>query len=152
TRVLVTRRPEKRRGPAPPSLEGPGLVDLRPIAIRRGAWSLGPDLREGLGLLDDLLLEPRGDLLILEELHAEAPLALGRAAEVVRVAEHLGERDLGDDYRVARPRLGAEDDAPLRGQGAGDRPLELGRDLDLDLHDRLEQDRLGLLEGLAEAV
>ena len=36
--------------------------------------------------------------------------------------------------------------------GAGDRPLELGRDLDLDLHDRLEQDRVGLAERLAEAV
>ena len=48
--------------------EGPGLGGSGSLEPRGS--SLGADLGEGLGLLDDLLLEPRGHLLVLEELQA----------------------------------------------------------------------------------
>src|SRR4051812_7656558 len=58
---------------------------LRPAREReRGRCSrLGADLGKSLRLLDDLVLKSRRQLLILVELHAEAPLALGHAPEVV---------------------------------------------------------------------
>jgi hypothetical protein len=55
-----------------------------------------------LGLLDYFFLEARGHLLIFEEFHAETPFALRHAAQIVRVAKHLGERDFGRDYGVTR--------------------------------------------------
>ena len=84
-------------GPAPPMREGPGLDDSR----SSDAEGPRPMVGQGLGLLHDLFLESRGNLLIFAELHAEAPLALGHASQVVRIAEHLGQRDFRGDDREA---------------------------------------------------
>ena len=69
-----------------------------PRAVAANASGLGE-----LGLLDDLFLEARGHLLVLEEFHAETPLALSHASQVVGVAEHLGERHFRGDDRVTSP-------------------------------------------------
>src|SRR4051794_4020398 len=91
--------------PSTPPAGGPRKGRCRPTVsrcagIRDGAATrslgsgLGGRLGLGLRLLDDLLLEPGGEALVLEELHAEARLALRHAPQVVGVAEHLGEGDL----------------------------------------------------------
>src|SRR5262245_2658519 len=59
------------------SCQGRGPRQVMATGRRSAGSGLGADLGRGLGLLDDLLLEPREHLLILEELHAKAPLALG---------------------------------------------------------------------------
>jgi hypothetical protein len=67
---------------------------------RRLATVHASGLRE-LGFLDDLFLEARGDLVVFEEFHAEAPLALSHASQVVGVAEHLGQGHFRRNDRVA---------------------------------------------------
>jgi hypothetical protein len=75
-----------------PWREGPvfrGGNETPGLAGRQTGWNRGVSLRRAvvrtsglgeLGLLDDLVLEARGHLLILEEFHAETPLALRHAS------------------------------------------------------------------------
>jgi hypothetical protein len=69
-----------------------------------------------------------------------------------RVAKRLGQRHLALDRGERAFDLGRHDQPATAGQFAGHRTLVLRGNLDLDLHHRLEQHRLGLEEGLAEAV
>ncbi len=89
---------------------------------------------------------------VLQELHGELGLALGQRAQDRRVAEHLAQRHLGVDPGE-RPVLDrADDDAPPLVDRGEDVAGELGRALDRDLHDRLEDLRLGLRVDLPEGA
>ena len=84
------------------------------------------------------------------KLHRERALALRRRAQIGRVPEHGVERHLaGDADAVAGDRL--QDHAAPLVDLTDDRALELGGSVDLDLHDGLQDGRLGLRVGLAEA-
>ena len=96
------------RAGEPQPIRGSGVAN--PGRVQSG---LRGGLGFGLSLLDDLLLIPRRELLVLEEFHAEGALALGCGAEIVGVAEHLRERDLGGDDGVAGSALGPQDDTSL---------------------------------------
>src|SRR5215467_2161704 len=68
--------------------------------------SLGPC---GLRLLDDLLRDVPGDLLVVGELELEVPAPARHRAEVGRVAEHLRHRHVGADHLLTvAARLGAQ--------------------------------------------
>src|SRR5207245_8868778 len=78
--------------------------------------ALGP---RGLRLLDDLLGDVAGDLLVVRELELEVPAPTRHRAEVRRVAEHLGHRYVGADHLLpAPPRPGAEHLPAPAGAGA----------------------------------
>ena len=75
---------------------------------------------------------------------------LRMGAEVGGVAEHLAQRHLGADHLGVATVLHALDLAAARGEVAHDvAHVLLGR-LDLDLLDRLEKNRVGLLEGVLD--
>src|SRR5256886_432150 len=96
-------------------------------------------------------LRRAGYRLVLGELHRELALALRRGAEVRRVAEHLGERNVGRADRVAFDGFGRLDDSASLVDLTDHRALELLGHLHFHVHDRLENDRLRLLVALAEA-
>src|SRR5690554_5104062 len=101
---------------------------------------------------DELGLNVARDLLVLGEFHGEFSLTLGRGAEVVRVAEHFGEGNFGDDGGRTVVRVSRNDDAAALVQAADDVALELFRGFGFDAHDGLEDDRLGFLVGRAECT
>src|ERR1700733_15191808 len=108
-------------------------------ALPRAAWFCRPDLWSALPLLaarlgDDLLGDARRDFGVRIELHAVVRPALGPAAQVTHVAEHLRERDGGADYPPPRPLLHGLDVAPAAVQVADDLThVVIGRP-DLDRH------------------
>src|SRR5438105_2105939 len=75
-------------------------------ASEASGMPLGPcDLR----LLDDLLGDVPGHLLVVGELEPEVPPPARHRAEVGRVAEHLRHRHVGADHLLpVATRLGAE--------------------------------------------
>src|SRR5688572_15331213 len=105
----------------------------------------------GLRLLDDALGQVRRDLLVVGELEREVAASAGHRAQVGRVAEHLGHRDVGlDDLRVAL-RLGTQHLAAAAVQVADDVAHVLVGHDHADRHDGLEQHRLAHIERLLEA-
>src|ERR1700730_46900 len=87
---------------------------------------------------------------VVVELHREGCAALAHRAQVIHVTEHIHERhQRSDDFGIAAHVLPLDLPAPqlqIADDGAG----EIFRRHHLDLHDRLEQDRLALLQRLAE--
>src|SRR5918999_4893163 len=82
------------------------------------------------------------------ELHGERRAALGLGAHGRRVPEHLGERHHRADDLPASPRVHTLDMAAPGRKIAHDVAHELLGHDHLDVHYRLEQDRVGPLEGL----
>ena len=81
-----------------------------------------------------------------------SPLPCVRRAQVGRVAEHLVQRHLGVDGDVAFVAVSVSRITPRRWLiWPTTEPWNSSGACDLDLHDRLEDDRLGLRVGLAEA-
>src|ERR671915_1990225 len=76
---------------------------------------LGSDLLLFARLLDDLLRQVRGNLLVAQELERVFALAAGQRPQVGRVAEHLRHRHLGLDLGHATHRLGPERAPAARG-------------------------------------
>src|SRR4028118_1752126 len=102
----------------------------------------------GLALLGDLLGDALRHLFVVIELHGEGGAPLGLGAHGGRVTEHLGERHHRPDDLAAAAGVHALDLAPARTQVAHDVAHELLWHDDFDVHHRLEQDRVGPLEGL----
>src|SRR3984957_19467941 len=103
-----------------------------------------------LEFLDDLGGDTRRDLFVVVELHGEVGPALRAGPQLVDIAEHVGQRHHRiDDHRIGPHVL------PLHLAATGQKITHheagvlLGGN-DLDLHDRLEQNRTALLQALAE--
>src|SRR5581483_11914116 len=98
-----------------------------------------------LGRLDQLLGDVRRHLVVAEEVRVVVAAAAGERGQRLRVRQELGHRHLGLDGRHPTPGLHPEEAAAARVQVAVDGADGLVRNGHLDLHDRLEQDRVGLL-------
>src|SRR5213078_1009183 len=126
------------------------------VLPRVPSWQAGRALlpgRFGLGLgglREQLLGEVGRHLGVPGELHRELGLALRRAAQRRRVAEHLGERHLGVDPAHALFLGRADHDAAALHDRRQDVARELRRALDRQLHDRLEDLGPGAREEVAE--
>src|SRR3989475_11499740 len=105
----------------------------------------------GLGFLGDLLGQERRDLLVVGELHRVGAPPAGHRAEARLVRQHLRHRHRGADRRRLARRLHARDATAPRVQVADDVARDVGGGGHLDVHDGLEQDRVGFQEHLLEA-
>src|SRR5688572_525625 len=122
------------------------LLALRGIRSLRDQTPSSLRLASDLG--DDLFAHAFRHFVVGRELHRVVPAPLGHRTQVGRVTEHLGERDPGGDRLNTRVRLHVLDVAAPGVQVPDDvAHVILGND-DLDLHDRLFQDRPGLLRGV----
>ena len=146
-----------------------GLIDdLVIIALEANADLLGSQLKppksardaladyvtgsSNLGVLaHDLVHNGLGRGLIRVELHRVGCTALGLGAKVGSVTEHLAQRHLGTDELAVLAILHALDLAAATGEVAHNVAHVLLGGLDLDSHDRLEQLRIGLLEGVLDS-
>src|SRR5688500_2010172 len=100
---------------------------------------------------DDLLGDVVGDFLVPAERAHVVAAALGQRAQVRRVAVELRLRDLGLDLLLAGPRgLHPQDPPPALVEIADDVPEVLVRCDHGDVHDRLQQNRVGALAGVLE--
>src|SRR5215218_7206171 len=120
------------------------------LAIVGFSWlSVGAGSAD-LGLGDELLGEIARDLCVVRKLHRVAGPALGHRPQVRGVAEHLGEWHRGaHDDRGASVLRALE--LPAAGVEVADHVAhELLRQRDLDPHERLEDDRAGLLDGILD--
>src|SRR5439155_21172633 len=107
-------------------------------------------LRLLLGFRDHFLRDVRRNLLVAQEVHVVIAPPARQRGQSLRVGEDLGHRHLCLDRGHARARLHALQ-APATGvEVAVDRPHRVVGDADLDLHDRLEQHRIGLLVRVLE--
>src|SRR4028118_596260 len=102
----------------------------------------------GLAPLGDLLRNALRHLVVVVELHGERGTPLSLRAYGGRVAEHLGERHHRPDDLTAAAGVHALDLPPAGAQVTHDVAHELLGHDDLDVHYRLEQDRVGPLERL----
>ena len=91
-----------------------------------------------------------GHLLVAVELHRVRCTSLSARTQVCTVTEHFGKRHLGPDVLGVAVGFHALDPASTAGQVAHHVAHVVLRGHDLDGHDRLEQDRIGHLSGLAE--
>src|SRR5256885_14617690 len=82
--------------------------------------------------------------------HVEAAAALSHGSEFDAVGEHFGHGDFGFDDRVATLVVHALDAPAAAVEVAHDGAGEVVGDGDFDVHDGLEQGRLGGLHGLLE--
>jgi hypothetical protein len=71
---------------------------------------------------------------------------------MTRVPKHVIQRHLGNQRKLVIPDLRINDRPLPLVDGANDVPLELDRRDDFDRHDRLQNDRGGLGESLAESA
>ena len=94
------------------------------------------------GLLDHRVLDEARAFAIVVEGHGEVSPALGEGAEVGDVAEHLGQRDLAVDLLGVAPLRLPGHVAAAAGDVADYVAVVLFGDGDLDLHDRLKEDRV----------
>ena len=89
-------------------------------------------------------------LLVAEQVHRVVTAPAGHRRQRLRVREELRHRHLGLDRRHSRRRLHAVEPPAARVEIAVDRTDGLVGDGHLELHDRLEQHRVGLRVGLLE--
>src|SRR5918992_4081168 len=130
------------------------------VVLPWSTWPMVPTFRCGLVLsktpLDIRFLlslrylgrDALGHLGVVVELHGEGGPPLGLAPHGGRVPEHLRERHHRPDDLPAAAGVHALDMAAPRREVAHDVAHELLGDDDLDVHDRLEQHRVGPLQGL----
>src|SRR6478735_8700933 len=129
---------------------------VRPPADVRSYGSVGWsffDRPVGLlapGLLDDLVGNVPRNLGVAVELHRVHRTTLGLGPQVADVPEHLGKGDLRTDDLHARRVLHGLDHAAARVDVADDVTHVLLRSTDLDGHDRLEENRVGLADRFFE--
>src|SRR3546814_1784086 len=120
--------------------------------VERGWRSLEPGSPDHVSpSLCDRLGDVRRRFRVVVELHRERGAALRHRAQRGRVAEHLAQRQLRIDDLARRTVVLALQDAATTADVAHHvTEIVFGGD-DLDLHDRLEQDRAGLVEAFLEA-
>mmetsp|Transcript_18864 Transcript_18864/g.37047 ORF Transcript_18864/g.37047 Transcript_18864/m.37047 type:complete len:331 (-) Transcript_18864:1343-2335(-) len=109
----------------------------------------------GLRLLElahELLGFVRRHGLVSLELHGELALGLGGGADLGGVAKHLLERNLAVDGGSIVLHVGVENRTTAAVDSTNDGTLVLFGDLDLDVHDGLENHRVCLGHGLAESA
>jgi hypothetical protein len=99
-----------------------------------------------------LRLYIRQDQPLVLALHTELALALRRTSELGREPEHIIQGHLRRTHELVLPRLRINDRSATTAQRGDDGGLELDGCDDFDVHDRLDDDRLDLLEGLAECT
>src|SRR5258708_5693072 len=116
-----------------------------PIFSNLRSWLSAARLR------DDLFRQVRRKSLVMVELHGVVGAALRHAAQLGRVPEHVAQRHLRLDHLGGGPRRHAEDVATAAGEVAHHVAHEVLGHGDLDLHDRLQQGRLGLAHAVLEA-
>src|SRR5918993_3715009 len=104
--------------------------------------------RGALAPLGYLLRDALRHLGVVIELHSERRTALSLAPDGRRVTEHLGERHHRADDLPATAGVHALDLATPRREVAHDIAHELLGHDDLDVHDRLQKDRVGSLKSL----
>src|SRR6478609_7387516 len=112
-------------------------------------WA-APGFLLDLGLLDEFRGQVARDLGVVTELHRGGRATLRHAAQVGDVPEHLGERDERPDDLRRAARLHPLDLSPATVEIADDVAHELLGHEDLDLHDRLEDGRIRLREGVLD--
>src|SRR5437763_336506 len=127
--------------------EWPGLPQFGGFS-RRPARLGANRVALGLCLVDDLLGEVAGDLLVAFELHRVLALPAGDRAQVGSVGEHLGHRNLGLDLGHAAAALHPHRPPAAAVEVADDVADGLLGHRDRRQHDRFEQHRAGLLERL----
>src|SRR6187402_483998 len=118
------------------------------LAIVGCSLLLYPLARLGSCLLDKLRGQAGWDLGVMTELHRRRRATLGHRPQVRDVAEHLGKRDERPDDLGRPARLHALDLPPAAVEVADDFAHELLGHRHLDPHDRLEDRRVGLREGV----
>jgi len=107
----------------------------------------------GLVLLDNSLslFTNHGQVSLVT--HGELTLTLSHGTKISGITEHLSKRNLSIDDAVAvTTRLDVSDHTLAASKFTDDVTLELFGDLNLDIHDRLEDDRRGLSVSLLETV
>src|SRR6476620_3556189 len=112
-------------------------------------WA-APGFLLDLGLLDEFRGQVARHLGVVAEFHRGRRPALGHRPQVRDVSEHLGERDERPDDLRRPARLHALDLPPAAVEVADDVAHELLGHEDLDLHDRLEDGRIRLREGVLD--
>src|SRR4029078_2173198 len=112
-------------------------------------WA-APGFLLDLGLLDEFRGQVARDLGVVTELHRGRRPTLRHAAQVGDVPEHLGERDEGPDDLCRPARFHPLDLAATAVEVADHVAHELLGHQDLDLHDRLEDGRVSLGEGVLD--
>src|SRR5690606_8020930 len=104
------------------------------------------------GFLQHFLGHVRRDRGIALELHGVGRTPLGRRAQRRRIAEHVRQRHLGTHELDAADAVLLAHDHPATGVEVADHAAEIvRRGRDLDVHQRLEQDRIALGARLAPA-
>src|SRR5438552_18971337 len=114
------------------------------------AMVAAPWLLLDLGLLDEFRGQVDRHLGVMTELHRGRGPTLRHAAQVGHVSEHLGKRDEGPDHLGGASRLLPLDLAAAAVEITDHVAHELLGHEDLDLHDRLEDGRVRLGEGVLD--
>src|SRR5436190_21059568 len=104
-----------------------------------------------LGLLDEFGGQVARDLGVVAEFHRGRCATLGHAPQIGHVAEHLRERDERPDDLRRSARLHPLDLAAAAVDVADHVAHELFGHRDLDPHDRLEDGRIRLAEGVLDS-
>src|SRR5262249_28443887 len=101
-----------------------------------------------LGLLDDFFYQMVRHFLVVREFHLERPTPAGHGAQVWGVGQDLGHRDRGFDDLVIALRIYTQQPATAPVEVTGNVADVLFRNRDLYGHDRLQQYRSGLFNGV----
>src|SRR5689334_17489372 len=120
------------------------------LAIADCSLAPRPSGRLDLRLLDEFRGQRGRNLGVVTEFHRRRRPTLGHRPQVRDVAEHLGERDERPDDLGVRPRLHPLDLAAPAVQVADHVAHELLGHRDLVAHDRLEDGRIRLREGVLD--
>src|SRR5688572_24033958 len=131
------------------------IVPMLTWGLLRSNFFLAMSCSLDLGLLDEFRGQARWHFGVVAELHRGRRAPLGHAAQIRHVPEHLGERhegahDLGLVADGAATALHPLDLATAAVEVADDVAHELLGHRHLDPHDRLEDGRIGLGEGVLD--
>lgn len=102
--------------------------------------------------LHHILLNVGKDGRVCLVLHGEFTLTLSHSSQLTRISKHVVQGDLGGQSELVVPDLGVDNGSSPLIERSDDGTLELdGRD-NLDSHDGLQDDRLGLVKCLPKGT